>query len=74
MLVLDIYPMFNREARDDGGVDMGDLAEQIAIQDYRVDPEQVATEILRKLRLIKTARHELAIGPGRTPGPPVRDP
>lgn len=74
MLVLDICPISDRQGRDDGRVDMADLAEQIAIQNYRVDPEKVAMEILRKLRLIKAARHELAIGPGRTPGPPVRDP
>jgi hypothetical protein len=39
---------------------------------YEVDSEQVAREILRKLRLVKWARHELVSAPGRTPGRPAR--
>ena len=40
---------------------------------YEVDAEQVAREILRKVRLLKWARRELVSGPGRTPGRPARD-
>ena len=39
---------------------------------YEVDSEQVAREILRKLQLVKWARHELVSAPGRTPARPAR--
>jgi hypothetical protein len=39
---------------------------------YEVDAEQVAREILRKLRLVKWARQELASAPGRTPARSAR--
>jgi hypothetical protein len=50
---------------------MADLKNRIAAG-YEVDSEQVAREIVRKLRLIKWARHELVSAPGRTPGRPAR--
>jgi hypothetical protein len=40
---------------------------------YEVNAGLVAEEIIRKLRLVKWARHELLSEPGRTPGPSVRD-
>ena len=53
---------------------MAELSEQIAAHRYRVDPELVALEILRKLHLIKSARHELQCESDRTHGLRFRDP
>ena len=53
---------------------MTELSEQIATYGYRVDPELVAVEILRKLRLIKSARHELQRQSDQTHGLRFRDP
>ena len=39
---------------------------------YEVDAEQVAREIVRKARLLRWARQELAPATGRTPGRPLR--
>jgi hypothetical protein len=39
---------------------------------YEVDAERVAEEILRKLRLVKWARREVAGAPGRTPARSAR--
>ena len=39
---------------------------------YEVDAEQVAREILRKLRLVKWAQQELSSAPGRTPARSAR--
>ena len=52
---------------------MAELKTQIEQHQYSVDAELVAEEILRKLRLVKWARRELASGPGRIPGRPVHD-
>lgn len=49
---------------------MADLKDMIAAREYQVDAELVAEEILRKLRLVKSARRELSGGGGRTPGRP----
>lgn len=48
------------------------LKTQVAEHTYAVDSTLVAEEILRKLRMIKSARHELASEPGRTPRPKLR--
>lgn len=52
---------------------MADLTQQIAARRYNVDPDLVAAEILRKLRLIKSARQELRSGSDRIPGSLFRD-
>jgi hypothetical protein len=44
---------------------------KIAAHDYKVDAGLVAEEILRKIRLVKWARQELAPPTGRTPQPPA---
>jgi anti-sigma28 factor (negative regulator of flagellin synthesis) len=46
---------------------MTKLKTQVAEHSYDVDSSLVAEEILRKLRLIKWARHELVSESGRTP-------
>jgi hypothetical protein len=48
---------------------VADLKHMIAAREYKVDSELVAEEILRKLRLLKWAKRELA-GGGRIPGHP----
>ena len=53
---------------------MTNLKNQIAKREYNLDSALVAEEILRKLRLIRWARHELASGPGRNPPPKLRGP
>lgn len=45
---------------------MTKLKTQVAEHSYDVDSSLVAEEILRKLKMIKWARHELASEPGRT--------
>ena len=45
---------------------MTKLKTQVAEHSYAVDSSLVAEEILRKLRLIKWARHELVSESGRT--------
>ena len=50
---------------------MADIKSRIATG-YQVDAELVAREIVRKLRLVKWARQELASSPGRTPARPAR--
>jgi hypothetical protein len=45
---------------------MAELKDRIAAG-YEVDAEQVAREIVRKLRLVKWARQELVSSAGRTP-------
>ena len=51
---------------------MTNLAKQVAQNEYKVNSAQVAEEILRKLRLIRRARHELVSESGRTPEPKLR--
>ena len=51
---------------------MTNLKNQIAEREYKVDSALLAEEILRKLRLIRWARHELVSEPGRTPRPKLR--
>ncbi len=51
---------------------MTNLKHQITDHAYVVSSEQVAEEILRKLRLVKWARRELVSAPGRTPGSKLR--
>ena len=51
---------------------MSKLAKQVADHEYNVDSAQVAEEIIRKLRMIKWARHELVSGSGRTRQPKFR--
>lgn len=46
---------------------MREVRAQITARNYKVDPEQVAEEILRKIRLVRTARQELGTAPGRNP-------
>ena len=53
---------------------MTNLKHQVAEHEYHVNSALVAEEILRKLRLIRWARHELVSGPGRTPQPKLRGP
>lgn len=53
---------------------MAELSKQIASHRYRIDPELVALEIVRKLHLIKSARHELQRESDRTHGLQFRDP
>ena len=50
---------------------MSEMKNRIAAG-YQVDAELVAQEILRKLRLVKWARHELVSAPGRTPARSAR--
>lgn len=50
---------------------MAELKSSIAQRHYSVDAGLVAEEILRKLRLVRSARRELERGPGRTPGRPA---
>ncbi len=52
---------------------MPNLQQQIASRHYVVNPELVAEEIIRKLRLVKWARRELVSEPDRTPPRPVHD-
>ena len=51
---------------------MAKLKTQVAEHSYDVDSSLVAEEILRKLRMIKWARHELVNESGRTPHPKLR--
>ena len=53
---------------------MPHLAKQVAANEYTVDSARVAEEILRKLRMIRWARHELVSEPGRTPRGKLRGP
>ena len=53
---------------------MTKLAKQVADHEYTVDSAQVAEEIIRKLRMIRWARHELVNEPGRTRQPKLRGP
>ena len=50
---------------------MTQLKHRIAARGYEVNPELVAEEIVRKLRLVRWARRELVTASGRTPGRPV---
>jgi hypothetical protein len=50
---------------------MADIKSRVAAG-YEVDAEQVAREILRKLRLVRWARQELVSAPGRTPARSAR--
>jgi hypothetical protein len=51
---------------------MTKLKSEVAEQLYSVDSALVAEEILRKLRMIKWARHELVSEPGRSHHPKLR--
>lgn len=51
---------------------MTNLAKQVADREYTVDSALVAEEIIRKLRMIRWARHELVSGPDRTRQPKFR--
>lgn len=51
---------------------MTKLKTQVAEHAYNVDSALVAEEILRKLRMIKWARHELVSEPGRNRRPKLR--
>jgi len=48
------------------------LAKQVADREYTVDSHRVAEEIIRKLRLIKWARHELVSEADQTPQTKLR--
>jgi hypothetical protein len=48
------------------------LRNQIAANEYTVDANLVAEEMVRKMRFIKWAREELATAPDRTPIPKLR--
>lgn len=53
---------------------LGELKREIAIDAYEVDPKEIAEAMLRKLRLVRSARLALAGGDDdRTPrpGPPA---
>lgn len=52
---------------------MTDLRNRFA-SGYEVDARLVASEIVRKARLLRWARQELVTAAGRTPGRPLRDP
>jgi len=65
-------PKTNVDDRTDPIEDpMADIKRRIAAG-YEVDSELVAREILRKLRLVKWARQELASASGRTPARSAR--
>ena len=51
---------------------MTDLKTRVQEHGYAVDSSLVAEEILRKLRMVKWARHALASEPDRTPQPKLR--
>ena len=51
---------------------MDKLKTEVAEHLYTVDSALVAEEILRKLRMIKWARHELVSEPGRSHHPKLR--
>jgi hypothetical protein len=51
---------------------MTKLKTQVAEHDYNIDSSLVAEEILRKLKMIRWARHELASEPGRSHQPKLR--
>jgi len=51
---------------------MTDLKSKVSGQEYSVDSNLVAEEIIRKLRMIRWARHELVSGPGRNHQPKLR--
>ncbi len=51
---------------------MTHLKTQVAEQKYVVDSALVADEMVRKMRIIRSARHELVSGPGQTPQPKLR--
>ena len=51
---------------------MTKLKTQVAGHAYNVDPALVAEEILRKLRMIRWARQELASEPDRSRQPKLR--
>ncbi len=52
---------------------MTKLKTQVAEHTYNVDSTLVAEEILRKLRMIRSARQELVSGPDRNRHPRLRD-
>ena len=51
---------------------MTELKNKVSKHEYTVDSALVAEEILRKLRMIRWARHELVNGSGRTPHQKLR--
>lgn len=51
---------------------MSELKLKIERDVYAIDPERVAEEIIRKLRLIKWARRELTTESGQTPQSKLR--
>ena len=51
---------------------MTNLKSKVAAQEYSVDSNLVAEEIIRKLRMIRWARHELVSEPGRNHQPKLR--
>ncbi len=51
---------------------MTKLKTEVAEHHYTVDSALVAEEILRKLRMIRWARHELVSEPGRSHRPKLR--
>ena len=51
---------------------MAKLKTEVATHQYSVDSALVAEEILRKLRMIRWARHELVSESGRTRQPKLR--
>jgi anti-sigma28 factor (negative regulator of flagellin synthesis) len=51
---------------------MTKLKTEVAVHQYSVDSSLVAEEILRKLRMIRWARHELVSESGRTRHPKLR--
>lgn len=51
---------------------MTDLKQQIETRGYTVDSERVATEMIRKLRLVNWARRELVSASGPIPDPRLR--
>ena len=59
-----LEPIQETEPNEDQAV--ADLKHMIAAREYQVDADLVAEEILRKLKLLKWAKRELA-GGGRIP-------
>ena len=56
-----------KKVERDEDVRMTELSKRIASNGYKVDSNEVAEEILRKLKLVRWARRELAAGAGRDP-------
>jgi anti-sigma28 factor (negative regulator of flagellin synthesis) len=65
-----LHPKAERNETKDQA--MSELKLKIERDVYTIDPERVAEEIIRKLRLIKWARRELTTESGQTPQSKLR--